>query len=110
MLRAVVNKVDSMHEQMGNINRGENPKTCYHSVLSNSLRPHELSRLLCPWSSQGKDARAGCHSLLQGIFLTQGLNLGFLHCRWILYHLSHQGKTKRNARDQEFCNRNEEYL
>ena len=31
------------------------------------------------------------HSLLQGIFLTQGLNPGFLHCRQILYHLSHQG-------------------
>ena len=27
--------------------------------------------------------------LLQGIFPTQGLNLGLLHCR--LYHLSHQG-------------------
>ena len=24
-----------------------------------------------------------------GIFLTQGLNLGLLHCRQILYHLSH---------------------
>ena len=33
----------------------------------------------------------GCHALLQGIFPTQGLNPGFLHCRWILYHLSHQG-------------------
>ena len=32
----------------------------------------------------------GCHSLLQEIFLTQGLNPGLLHCRWILYHLSHQ--------------------
>ena len=32
----------------------------------------------------------GSHSLLQGIFLTQGSNLGFLHCGWILYHLSHQ--------------------
>ena len=32
----------------------------------------------------------GCHSLLQGIFPTQGLNLGFLHCRQILYCLSHQ--------------------
>ena len=28
----------------------------------------------------------GCHLLLQGIFLTQGLNLSFLHCRQILYH------------------------
>ena len=25
----------------------------------------------------------GSHSLLQGIFLTQGLNLGLLHCRRI---------------------------
>ena len=29
--------------------------------------------------------------VLQGIFLTQGLNPGRLHCRHILYHLSHQG-------------------
>ena len=33
----------------------------------------------------------GCHALLQGIFLTQGLNLGVLNCRQILYQLSHQG-------------------
>ena len=32
----------------------------------------------------------GCHSLLQGIFLTQWLNLGLLNCRQILYHLSYQ--------------------
>ena len=32
-----------------------------------------------------------CHSLLQGIFLTQGSNPGLLHCRQILYPLSHQG-------------------
>ena len=36
----------------------------------------------------------GCHSLLQGIVLTQGSNLGLLHCRQILYHLSHQGSQK----------------
>ena len=29
--------------------------------------------------------------LLQEIFPTQGLNPGLLHCRWILYHLSHLG-------------------
>ena len=28
---------------------------------------------------------------LQGIFLTQGSNPGLLHCRQMLYHLSHQG-------------------
>ena len=33
----------------------------------------------------------GFHSLLQGIFPTRGWNLGLLHCRQILYHLSHQG-------------------
>ena len=32
-------------------------------------------------------------SLLQGIFLTQGLNQGLLDCRWILYHLSYQGRS-----------------
>ena len=31
----------------------------------------------------------GCHFLLQGIFPTQGLNLGLPHCRQILYRLSH---------------------
>ena len=30
-------------------------------------------------------------SFSRGIFLTQGLNPGFQHCRQILYHLSHQG-------------------
>ena len=39
--------------------------------------------------SPGKNT--GCYALLQGIFPTQGLNPGLLHCRWILYCLSHQG-------------------
>ena len=39
----------------------------------------------------GKNTGVHCYSLLQGIFPTQGLNLGFQHCRQILYHLSHQG-------------------
>ena len=33
----------------------------------------------------------GYHCLLPGIFLTQGSNPGLLHCRQILYPLSHQG-------------------
>ena len=33
----------------------------------------------------------GCHALLQGIFPTQGSNLGFPHGRQILYRLNHQG-------------------
>ena len=33
----------------------------------------------------------GSHALLQGIFPTQQLNPGLLHCRWILYQLSYPG-------------------
>ena len=33
----------------------------------------------------------GSLSLLQGIFATQGSNPGLLHCRWVLYQLSHKG-------------------
>ena len=29
-----------------------------------------------------------------GIFSTPGSNLGLLHCRWILYHLSHEGSPR----------------
>ena len=28
------------------------------------------------------------------VFPTQGLNAGLLHCRWILYHLSHKGSPR----------------
>ena len=40
--------------------------------------------------SPGKNTGSGLPSLLQGIFPTQGSNRGLLHCRWILYCLSHQ--------------------
>ena len=33
----------------------------------------------------------GIHSFFQAIFPTQRWNLGLLHCRQILYHMSHQG-------------------
>ena len=41
--------------------------------------------------SLGKNTGVGCHALFQGIFPPQGSNPGLLHCRQILYHLSHQG-------------------
>ena len=47
-------------------------------------------RLLCPQNSPGKNTGVGCHSLLQGIFWTQGSNLSLLDCMQILYRLSHQ--------------------
>ena len=40
--------------------------------------------------SPGKNTGVGCYALLQGIFPTQGLNLGLSHCKQILYCLSHQ--------------------
>ena len=56
-------------------------------VVSDSLKPYELqlTRLLSPWDSPGKNTGVGCHALLQGIFQTQGSNPHFLNCRWILY-------------------------
>ena len=69
------------------------------SVISSSWRLHGLqpTKLLCPWNSPGKNMGVGCHSLLQGIFLTPVLNLGLLHCRQILYHLSLQGSLVYNT-------------
>ena len=55
--------------------------------LSDSFQPCGL----CPWDFPGKNTGEGCHFLLQGIFPTQGWNLGLSHCRQTLYHLSHQG-------------------
>ena len=48
-----------------------------------------------PANSQGKPKITGWGSLslLQGIFPTQELNRGLLHCRWILYQLSYQGQS-----------------
>ena len=47
-------------------------------------------RLLCPRNSPGKNTGVDCHSLLQRIFQTQGLNCGLLHHRQILYHLNYR--------------------
>ena len=70
------------------VGRGLRDTKCYihFSVLSNSLQSRGLllARLFCTWDSPGKNTGVGCHSLLQGIFLTQGSNLHLLHCRQIL--------------------------
>ena len=90
---------------MEGVGRGQNTKTnplpefglesesVSHSAVSDSLRPHGLllpARLVCPWTSPGKNG-VGSNFLLQGIFLTQGLNSGLLHSRQVVNHLSHQG-------------------
>ena len=54
---------------------------------------------LCLWDFPGKKTGVICHFLLQGIFPTQGLNLGLLHFRQILYQLSYQGRPTCNEID-----------
>ena len=61
------------------------------SVVFYSILPYGLqaANLLCPWDSPGNNTGAGPHALLQGIFLTWGLNLFFyITCigGWVLYH------------------------
>ena len=63
------------------------------SVMSDSLRPHGLqpATLLCQWDSPSKNTGVSCYVLLQGVFPTQGSNLGLPHGRWILYQMSYKG-------------------
>ena len=53
-----------------------------HTVMFDSLGPHGLYRL---WNSPGQNTGVGSHSLLQGIFPTQGSNPGLLHYRQIFF-------------------------
>ena len=55
--------------------------------------------------SPGKNTGVGCHALFQGIFPTQGSNPGILHCRWILYCLSHQGSPLKIKLSWKWTNR-----
>ena len=66
---------------------------CESGSVSPTLWPQGLqpTRPLCPWDSPGQDTGVSCHALLPRIFPTQGSNPGLLHCRQILYCLSHQG-------------------
>ena len=88
-------KLKKLGETTKTFSESESP-----SVMSDSLWPHGLQpvRLLCPWNSScqntGGYSGVGSCSILQGIFLTQGLNPGLLHCRWILYQLSQQGSSR----------------
>ena len=58
-----------------------------HSVVSDSSWPCQAS-LSMGFSRQ--EYGVGCYFLLQGIFLTRGLNLGLPHCRQTLFRLIHQ--------------------
>ena len=60
--------------------------------VSDYLQSHGL---YSPWNSPGQNTGVRSHSLLQGIFPTQGLNPGLLCCRRILDHLSDQESLKK---------------
>ena len=49
-----------------------------------------IKRLFLSMGFSRQEYWSGLPRLSQGILPTQGLNLGLLHCRRILYHLSHQ--------------------
>ena len=74
------------------------------SVVSDSAIPQTVAlQAPHPWDSPGKNTRVGSHSLLQGIFSTQGSNPGLPHCRQMLYRLSHQGSPVSNSCDPMDC-------
>ena len=56
-----------------------------HSMCAHSLSCilwTAAARLLCPWDFPGKNTAVSCHFLLQGIFLTQGLNPRIITDPW----------------------------
>ena len=53
--------------------------------------PMDYSQAPLSRNSSGKNTGVGCYSLLQGIFPTQGSDLGLPNYRQILYHLSQEG-------------------
>ena len=83
-----------------------------HSVVSDSLQPHGLQpvRLLSPWDSPGKNIGVGFHFLLQGIFLTQGLNPSLLDCRQTLYQLSYKVSPGSSRHKIKTCYYHEKYF
>ena len=68
----------------------ENMEVLSLSVISDSVTPRTVAGQAPVHGVLQARILECSHSLLQGIFPTQGLNLGLLHCRPIIYHLSHK--------------------
>ena len=49
------------------------------------------AKFFCPWGFSRQEYWSGLPFPLQGIFLTQGMNPGGLHCRPFPYQLSYEG-------------------
>ena len=92
-----------MTTQVGSCFSGKQPRAALNLACAILCLVTQLCRTLCDpvvcsppdscvhGDSPGKNTEMGHHSLLQGIFPSQGSNPGLPHCRQILYHLSHQG-------------------
>ena len=68
--------------------------TCHLGCYTKRNKWKSLSRVQLSIQSMdfsGQNTGVDRLSVLQGIFPTQGSNLGLPPCRWILYCLSHQG-------------------
>ena len=68
-----------------------------HSAVSDPYLTSQTVAHQAPLSlefSRQEYTGVGSHSLLQGIFPTQGTIPSLLHCRLILYHLSHKVSSK----------------
>ena len=84
-------KKDILHTKTKKKSQGDGESES-HSGVSDSLWLHGLYSL---WNSPVQNTGVGSHSLLQGIFPTQGSNPVLPHCRHILYQQSHQGSPRR---------------
>ena len=77
--------------------QGQNTGVGSLSLLQGSSQPKDWTQVsliaggsFTSWATvKPKNTGVSSLSLLQQIFPTQGLNPGLLHCRWILYQLSH---------------------
>ena len=84
--------VSFRYTQQGDLVTHMKVKVLVTQLCLPSVTPWTVAaRLLYSWNSPGKNTGVSYHFFLQGIFPIQGSNLGLLHCRQILDHLSHQG-------------------
>ena len=85
--------------------QGTSVSGAQNAFLRMPLNESESERLCCvqlfvtpgtirPWNSPGQNTGVGSLSILQGIFPTQGLNPGLLHCMWDSLPAEPQGKPK----------------
>ena len=65
--------------------------TMCQTILQKTFKIH-LNKNFKIQNKQSFKMYQGYHPLFQWIFLTWGWNLSLLHCRQILYHLSHQAR------------------